>query len=190
MATPRVKRTFPAPSPLVALLEAAERIGWQSGAGPEAGLAELRPAAGSGGEAVGAGRPVGCGEDVVEGELGSRKRGSAFEIVDQRWRRRVLCPVIQDTPLPSAAVPAAGADGGAPAVRSPLWQQVGKSWYADEWAGEKSAEKRAEKMDITFLLEGRGEPTQEHLLRENKRLKANMKILEAMAMMAEALRSS
>ena len=85
----RVKRTFPAPSPLVVLLQAAERIGWDGGheAAERAPGQEPGEDGRKGHEEL-AGRPAGKGCSAREEgvQVGSDERGSAFEIVDYRCK--------------------------------------------------------------------------------------------------------
>ena len=217
-----VNRTFPVVSPLVALLQAAERVGWEGGheAAERAPGKESGEDGRSGHEELAgrpAGRPAGEGcsarEEGVQGELGSKERGSAFEIVDYRykdevdrmraWSRstrtclrrpsarqppservgerveRVDEACSQETVVEDRGGAGARVPGTVREPTPPLWERVGRSWYAEEWETEsaetrraegraetESAERRAEtesaegraetesaeKMDITFLL--------------------------------------
>ena len=247
-----VNRTFPVVSPLVALLQAAERIGWEGGheaaervpgkgeagdgrkgvpervvpvapvpervvavEGIQAEVGGRRGVGGSAGagcsaqgvELAGAGcsaqganvelagRPAGKGCSArEEGELGSKERGSAFEIVDYRckdavdrmraWSRSTrTClrrPSARQPPSAGVVERADEACSQETVVEEsqsasreptpPLWEQVGRSWYAEErethreqvgrsWYAEEretTAETHAEKMDITFLLRNEG----------------------------------
>ena len=114
----------------------------------------------------------------VQGELGSKERGSAFEIVDYRckdavdrmraWTRSTrTClrrPSARQPPSAGVVERADEACSQETVVEEsqsasreptpPLWEQVGRSWYAEE--RETTAETHAEKMDITFLLRNEG----------------------------------
>ena len=130
----------------------------------------------------------------VQGELGSKERGSAFEIVDYRckdavdrmraWSRSTrTClrrPSARQPPSAGVVERADEACSQETVVEEsqsasreptpPLWEQVGRSWYAEErethreqvgrsWYAEEretTAETHAEKMDITFLLRNEG----------------------------------
>tara|TARA_Y100000389_G_scaffold194277_2_gene224068 strand:+ start:957 stop:1709 length:753 start_codon:yes stop_codon:yes gene_type:complete len=241
----QVNRTFPAPSPLVVLLQAAERIGWEGGhEAAERAPGQERGEDGRNGHEELAGRPAGEGCSAREEgvQVGSDERGSAFEIVDYRCKdaadRMRAClrrPSARQPPsepmgeLPSE--PSAGAGervgervdeacsqetvvedrGGAgvgAGVREPtppLWEQVGRSWYAEERettaeTHAESAETHAEKMDITFLLRRDGgaqvdavqddvqrEELEREIKRENKMLQKKVRALEAVVDYARCL---
>lgn len=203
----QVNRTFPATSPLVVLLQAAERIGWEGG--HEA--AERAPGQ----------------------EPGEDGRGSAFEIVDYRCKdaadRMRAClrrpsagqppservgervdgvERVDEACSQETVVEESGGVGVGAGVREPtppLWEQVGRSWYAEEWettaeTHAESAETHAEKMDITFLLRNeeaaqvdavqedvQREELEREMKRENKMLEKKVRALEAVVDYARCL---
>ena len=253
----RVKRTFPAPSPLVVLLQAAERIGWDGGheAAERAPGQEPGEDGRKGHEEL-AGRPAGKGCSAREEgvQVGSDERGSAFEIVDYRckdaadrmraWSRSTRTCLRRPSAGQPPSEPSAGAgervgervdeacsqetvveDRGGAGVKSretvveesqsastrarsptpPLWEQVGRSWYAEERettaeTHAESAETHAEKMDITFLLRNeeaaqvdavqedvQREELEREMKRENKMLQKKVRALEAVVDYARCL---
>ena len=155
MAAPRVKRTFPEPAPLYALLAAAEAEWAQVGQEGRAGgshAGALHAASHAQGTAWRDGtRQRGSAFEVV-GERGSAfevvgERGSTFDVVGEKRADVAESGAFFEGsgPAPLSCLPRSPSIPSTASTRAlsttpPLWHRVGTSWYAEEWvpAGQRA----------------------------------------------------